>query len=407
MEARKLRFYYIISRTMLQNGISYIRKIYEDYPLYRSDAFRRRSFPPEIMNAFIGRLEEKPAGILKTYIAGVSFEGRPIRLVKTGTGSIKVLLWSQMHGDEPTATMAICDILNYLQNTGKESMTVKILSGLTLYFLPMLNPDGAVRFRRRNAQAIDINRDALAVQTPEAKILRSLQEKLKPDFGFNLHDQELSTVEATGEITAIGLLAPSVNMEKSENSTVLRAKQIADVFAASVNEFVPGKVAKYDDTFEPRAFGDNMQKGGTSTILVESGHMPGDPLKDIIRRLNFTGILTTLASIATGDYAGRELSNYNSLPLNSKRAYDLIIRNVRIDHGGGTFTDADLGISYQVDTHSEMPPKLVDLGDLHPFTALNEIGGRGLKIPSSSLIPGEPFNWQDFFPGLSHPPAED
>ncbi|MFK7979400.1 MAG: hypothetical protein AB8G86_05435 [Saprospiraceae bacterium] len=42
-----------------------------------------------------------------------SMEGRAIYQVKIGTGTTKVLLWSQMHGDEPTATMAMMDIFNF------------------------------------------------------------------------------------------------------------------------------------------------------------------------------------------------------------------------------------------------------------------------------------------------------
>jgi len=38
---------------------------------------------------------------------GESLEGRPINMVTVGTGPFRVLLWSQMHGDEPTATAAL------------------------------------------------------------------------------------------------------------------------------------------------------------------------------------------------------------------------------------------------------------------------------------------------------------
>ncbi|NIQ56614.1 MAG: peptidase M14, partial [Gemmatimonadetes bacterium] len=41
-------------------------------------------------------------------------EGRPIYAVRFGHGPMRVLLWSQMHGDEPTATMAIADIFTFL-----------------------------------------------------------------------------------------------------------------------------------------------------------------------------------------------------------------------------------------------------------------------------------------------------
>jgi len=54
----------------------------------------------------------------------------------------------------------------------------------------MLNPDGAERFTRRTAQMIDMNRDASALATPEAKILKSTHDMYQPEYGFNLHDQE-------------------------------------------------------------------------------------------------------------------------------------------------------------------------------------------------------------------------
>jgi hypothetical protein len=40
-----------------------------------------------------------------------------------GNGKKKVLLWTQMHGDEPTATMASFDMFNFLEgkNDGFDS----------------------------------------------------------------------------------------------------------------------------------------------------------------------------------------------------------------------------------------------------------------------------------------------
>ena len=46
---------------------------------------------------------------------GESVEGRSINHVRAGTGPIGVLLWSQMHGDEPTATAALFDLFEYLR----------------------------------------------------------------------------------------------------------------------------------------------------------------------------------------------------------------------------------------------------------------------------------------------------
>jgi hypothetical protein len=118
---------------------------------------------------------------------------------------------------------------------------------------------------------------------------------------------------------------------------------------------------------------------------VESGHAAGDPEKRLIRRLNFTGILSCLYAIATGEYARARIAEYEALPFNGKKAYELIIRNVLIDDEGGRTMKADLGLSSQVDTHLEPPAKLVDAGDLSTYVGLEEIDGRvGLYRGGSS-----------------------
>src|SRR3954468_18142299 len=41
---------------------------------------------------------------------GDSVEGRSINMLQAGSGAFPVLLWSQMHGDEATATAALFDL---------------------------------------------------------------------------------------------------------------------------------------------------------------------------------------------------------------------------------------------------------------------------------------------------------
>jgi hypothetical protein len=378
--------------------IKFGEQLFSVYPKYRMEIFPSRHFAPDLLLQAIDPLIGRLAGLFKSQIIGYSFEKRPIRLISVGSGTTSVLLWSQMHGDEPTATMAICDMLHYLLDTLNEQTTQTLLSKLTLYFLPMLNPDGAARCQRRTAQGIDMNRDAVALVTPESRLLKKLQHELKPHFGFNLHDQELSTVSSSKEISAIGLLAPAFDAQKSYNEVRTRAKLLAATFSAVMNRFIPGNVTKYDDAFEPRAFGDNMQKWGTSTLLVESGHSIGDNEKDSIRRLNFTGILASLYAIAVEMLSSIDDSVYEQLPLNGKRAYDIVIRNVLIKHEDGSTTQSDLGISHQVDTHSEQPPKLVDIGDLTPFVGVKEIDGQRKMIPQTGLVINQTFEWERYFP---------
>ena len=78
-----------------------------------------------------------------------------------GQGPKSILLWSQMHGDEPSATPAVLDLIDYLARESARPEIAKILAAFTLRIIPMLNPDGAALYERRNLQGIDINRDAL------------------------------------------------------------------------------------------------------------------------------------------------------------------------------------------------------------------------------------------------------
>jgi hypothetical protein len=373
--------------------VAYAKELDKNYGSYRVESFPSRRFTPDALHRIIDAFAAGSSSLFNIRNVGQSFEERPLRLVSVGSGPTQVLLWSQMHGDESTATMAIADILNYFRLAGGEAVVKDLLAKFMIHFLPMLNPDGAARFQRRTAQGIDMNRDALALQTPEAALLKQLKDTIKPAYGFNLHDQALSTVGTTRELTAIALLAPAFDPGKTDNEVRIRAKQVASVFAAILKQTGQNRVARYDDAFEPRAFGDNMQKWGTSTVLVESGHTIGDPEKDSIRKLNVIGILGSLFAIGSGESTGWDTSHYEHLPFNGSKAYDLIIRNVRIAHADGRFTSADLGVSYQVDTHSESTPLLVDVGDLHTYTGVREIDGLQKEVPVGEVNLGKSFEW--------------
>ena len=85
-----------------------------------------------------------------------------------------------------------------------------------------------------------------------------------------------------------------------------------------IQRYARGHVGRYDDEFEPRAFGDNMQKWGTSTILIESGGYPDDPEKQFIRKLNYLSILSAFHIISTQSYLTARLDHYVSIPKNDR-----------------------------------------------------------------------------------------
>ncbi len=322
---------------------------------------------------------------------GASLLGRPIRSVTFGQGATTVLLWSQMHGDESTATMALADIFRFLSEATADPLRERLRRQLTITFIPMLNPDGAEVFQRENAVGIDVNRDARRLATPEARTLKQVQEDLRPQFGFNLHDQNARTrVGGRGVQSAIALLAPAYDRALSYNDVRSRARLVASVLATTFAHEIPGRVAKYDDTFNPRAFGDLMQQWGTSTVLIESGALPDDPQKQRLRALNVAGILAALDAIATGSYAAAAPSGYDSLPFNQGGAFDVLVAGGQLVLPGKPPMPVDIAINYD-DAVARTRGRVRDAGDLAGVVAIDTVDASGLFLhPDPSALTTTP-----------------
>jgi zinc carboxypeptidase len=322
---------------------------------------------------------------------GESLLGRPIRSVTFGQGPTKVLLWSQMHGDEATATMALADIFRFLVEATDDPLRERLRRSLTLVFIPMLNPDGAELFQRENAVGIDVNRDARRQVTPEAKALKKVHESLRPQFGFNLHDQNARTrAGEDGLASGIALLPPAYDEGKSYNEVRGRARLVAATLANLFAYEIPGRVAKYDDEYNPRAFGDLMQQWGTSTVLIESGALPGDPEKQRLRALNFAGILLALDAIATRGYEAADANAYERLPFNEGGAFDLLVRGGQLVLPGKPPVQADVAINYD-DAVARTGGRVRDVGDLADVVAIDTLEAGGLYLhPAPDAITTTP-----------------
>ena len=81
---------------------------------------------------------------------GRSGQGREIYQMEFGRGPLKVFMWSQMHGDEPTATSSLVDMFAYFQTNKEKPWVKQIADAMTIRAVPMLNPDGAEAYKRQN-----------------------------------------------------------------------------------------------------------------------------------------------------------------------------------------------------------------------------------------------------------------
>ena len=290
------------------------------------------------MDSVLRELEQLTCGVFREVITGSSYEGRRIRVFKCGNGRVKVLAWSQMHGNEPTSTLALMDAMEYIEQGGGEA--AEILDSITLIAIPMLNPDGYIRYDRRNAQGIDVNRDAQSLISPEARLLMKVWEDFKPDFALNLHDQETrytSLQPLTPSLLA--MLAPECNYEKSVTPARERAMKAIAAVANNLQDIAAGRIAKYDDVYTPTAFGDTFMKLGTSSILIEAGSEPGDPGRIKPREAMSKAIIAALKVMASGCYNHYDVQQYDRLPLNKDfDGYDLLIKGIKVIDPLGDYT---------------------------------------------------------------------
>jgi hypothetical protein len=339
---------------------------------------------------------------------GRSVEGRSISHLWFGHGPYHVLLWSQMHGDEPTATSALFDIVEQVRRHRDEPWIRTMLDALTLHVVPMLNPDGAERFQRRNAQGIDINRDALRMQTPEGRALKALRDRINPPIGFNLHNQNWRTAAgSTGQPATISLLSVAFDEPRTESPGRVLTKRVCAVIRDAVEPLAPGRLARYDDEFEVRAFGDNLTKWGTSVVLIETGPWPSANPDPYLVRLNFVALMTALDALATGRVATADKQRYESLPINGSDLFAVIVRNATVVPGTGVapFT-ADVGIvagrtvrTVDGERTTRFAARIDDLGDLRTMHALESIDATGLTVAplwDASLKAGDLVTLPDF-----------
>ena len=297
--------------------------------------------------------------------AGTSFLEKPIYKIILGTGPISIFLWSQMHGNEPTATASLFDLINYTRSPQNKAWFDSWRDKITLHIVPMLNPDGAELEQRINGQGIDINRDAKALQTPEGRLLLSLADKIKPQFGFNLHSQSrFYTVGKTSQSAVISLLAPAYNDAKETNESRKKAKQLVALINQAIHQQYPNHVGRYDDTYSFRSFGDLLTAKGISTILIEAGYYKNDKQRQIPRWLTFLSIIESINAIRDQSYITQSLDNYETIPFNkSDGLVDVLLKNVAMPG------DYQVDISINCDDHFKNGT-IEAIGDLSTLTGL-------------------------------------
>ena len=260
---------------------------------------------------------------------GKSVQQRSIYQVQIGTGKTKILMWSQMHGNEPTTTKGLFDFFNFLSKDSELAQQIK--NKYTLLCIPMLNPDGAFAYTRENANSVDLNRDAYLASQPEMKLLRILYEEFKPDYCYNLHDQRtIFGTEGFNLPATMSFLAPAFNNDRDYNEVRMKAIVIINKMNRALQEYIPNQIGRFDDSYNVNCTGDYFTTQNTPTILFEAGHFQMDYGRDESRKYVFISLLSSLLDNYENVIVDNELDNYLRIPQNNKRFFDFIYKNVKI-----------------------------------------------------------------------------
>lgn len=302
----------------------------------------------------------------KFEIIGRSEQNRPIYSIKIGAGKTKILIWSQMHGNESTCTKALFDVFNVLTTAPFNT----ILQECSLFIIPILNPDGAAAYTRHNSNQVDINRDAVDLSQAESKVLRTVFDAFKPDYGFNMHDQRtLFNVGENNVPATVSFLSPAQDKALTLTSNRLRAMSVIHQMNALLQNYIPGQVGRFDDAFNINCVGDYFQTQGASTILFEAGHYQNDYCREKSRKFIALATLQALLCISANSVNENDHENYLQIPENNTLFFDVLIKNALISNDSKESVN-DIGISYEEILNDEevlFVPKIKSIGDLSSY----------------------------------------
>ncbi|WP_343762675.1 M14 family zinc carboxypeptidase [Gangjinia marincola] len=353
--------------------VDFTTELFNQYDRFKYKKITGRYIPYSSLTEFLDTLSPNLFTITEI---GFSVEDRPINLVRFGNGKIKILGWSQMHGNESTTTKAVVDFLNFI-NIIDQSIREKILSAYSFAFIPMLNPDGSTAYTRENANEVDLNRDATELSQPESKALHAVFNSFTPHYCLNLHDQRsIFSVGNTGKSAAVSFLAPAADIALSVPAHRKTAMQLICSMNVFLQKLIPGQVGTYDDTFNINCTGDYFQASGVPTILFEAGHI--DYAREKTRKLIFGSLLQLLKSISSGDFEQYTVVAYDAIPQNKKLFVDILIRKANVD---GVLKD--VGIQYKeqlINGSVDFKPTVTYVGDLSNFNGHREIDAVKQKI---------------------------
>lgn len=150
---------------------------------------------------------------------------RPATSLRAPQPKVRIYISTGIHGDEPAGPLAVLRLLH--ENHWPANAEVVLC--------PCLNPTGFVRNQRENGQGLDLNRDYLALASPEVHAHVAWLEKQSPfDLGLCLHE----------DWEALGFYVYELNPDRKPSLAEAIVAGVAPVCPVDPSEIIEGRAAK-------------------------------------------------------------------------------------------------------------------------------------------------------------------
>lgn len=282
-------------------------------------AEQQRRYNHEELLTELERIERSSRGSVSTEIVGESVEGRGIPVASVGDGDMDVFIGTEQHGDEPTGTSAAVEILRNLGSGGNNTSTIR--DELTVHMMLMVNPDGAERDQRVNAEGVDPNRNhdyepgSEDNPSPESQAMIDAVDEIDPLWVADLHTQTGDYIDDDGNSVTASNYWPIASGVSEDTQNL--SKQMNWVMYDEVSQHGYANISQYPGGTNPaiarNAYG--LQDRG-SVLLEATGQADdrGPRMEGMMIRLMNEEVRTLLEGTADGSLFDIDPDNAEEIP---------------------------------------------------------------------------------------------
>jgi hypothetical protein len=319
-------------------------------------------FLSSCLNADINKLKQ----LMQVQRVGSSFDDRPIYGFRWGSGDKRILVWNHTNSPEYIGTKSLLNLFHILNGSNTEVISagklIKWKADYSLYFIPILNPDGVTRNTQLNAMGIDILNDAKSLISPEIQVLDECINQFKPELVIGLNQLDsVSRVSSTKEVTSLAFSDPSKYMKSERVQTLINL--VCGVYE-NLTDIHQKHIAINTKCFDSRSIGVVLGKhdiptlqfsvGGRKTILdsKKSESVTTATLIELLKHYN---------NVNNKSYT---VADFQKIPSLTNEIVDELHINAQITAKCGKRYKADVALN-----KSDKGVQLLEIGDLRNYEA--------------------------------------